>query len=230
MYDEFGNWIPDLGVADNVPVAVDVSGPVTSATDTAGISQEVLPNGNSVTYYPDGAYTVVNDNGTYATDAQGNTIQYDTAGNLVANTAAGQTVNAPQITNTDLTGVVATISSLAQSALQLKQIWNSVGSPAPRVASPIRQASGAVSTPNKDGTITTRLPNGSTTVAAMPVGHAYVFPDGSSVINNGNGTFDTITQDGATRTAPLYVPTSAGSSTGLMVLGIGAVALLALHH
>ena len=202
-----------------------------SAADATGISQEVLPDDTTLTHLPDGAYSFGAPSGAeIQVDPYGNAVHYDVYGNVIASTSNGDYVNVPTPTGTDLTSIIATVTSAAQSAIQLIKAWNTVGAPAPRVSAPVRLASGAITTPNRDGTITTRLPSGQTTVGAMPVGVPYVFSDGASVVNVGDGTYQTINPDGSVRTAPLYVPkTGAAAKSGvgaLAVIGLGALLLL----
>ena len=108
------------------------------------------------------------------------------------------------------------------------QAWKNVGQPTARVASPVTLQSGAIATPTKNGTIITRLPNGKTTTAKMPVGQPFVFSDGSSVINNGNGTITNISGNGISTVSSIG-STGTGGVGVFAALGMGLLLLSESH-
>lgn len=221
MYDEFGNLIADTSGA-----AADIPADVTSAADASGASQEVLPDGSLITNSPDGSTILTEPDGTtYATDAAGNTTVYDSTGAVVTDSSQAG-FQMPQIIGKDIGGTLANITNLAKQALTASDIWRKLGGQAPKLAQPTTLKNGAVVTMNRNGTVTTRLANGKTTVSVMPVGQPYTFPDGTTVINNGDGTYTTINADGSSGTGK--IPKIAGNSGAgvLAVVGIAALALI----
>lgn len=216
----------------DVPLDLGIDwGSVTSATATDGTAQELFPDGGSVMYGLHGEI--------YQTMPDGTQINYSATGTPLITTPAGAVYNdvasyqadtgqsAAVPAGTTLTGILASINAVSQAALGIVSAWKNVGEPAPRVAQVTTQASGAVSTPTKQGTIVTRLPNGQTTVARMPVGVPYVFSDGSTVVNNGDGTLTNISPTGTTsKTAIGSTQSAAPAKSNLGVLaamGLGVM-------
>jgi hypothetical protein len=121
-----------------------------------------------------------------------------------------------------------------QSALKIigtaYSTWQALGGQHPKVAQPSTDASGNQVTPNKNGTVTVRAPSGQTYTTVMKPGVPYAFPDGTIVMNNGNGTYTVVSLDGTTQT--YHYPANAGGSTGVSLGGssnalvLGGLALL----
>lgn len=240
VYDNGGmpsSYYPDIDTGGNwwdVPLNFGVdAASVDSATATDGTAQQLFPDGGSVMYDLHG--------GIFQQMPDGTTINYAPTGTPLITTPAGvqyndvktyeqetgQSVQPPS--GSPLTGILATINAVSQTALGVVNAWKNVGQPPPRVAQVTTQASGAVSTPTKQGTIVTRLPNGQTTVARMPVGTPYVFSDGSTVVNNGDGTLTHIDANGTTSKSSIgqtSAPVSKGSNIGVLAaMGLGMMLL-----
>lgn len=227
LVGDYGGLLSDYYGAFNnywdVPLNTGIDwGSVDSGTATDGTAQQLFPDGGSVMYGLHGEI--------YQTMPDGTQINYSATGTPLITTPGGTTYNsvtdyqldtgksvAPP-SGSSLTGIIASISAVSQAALGIVNAWKNVGQPAPRVAQVTTQASGAVSTPTKQGTIVTRLPNGQTTVARMPVGTPYVFSDGSTVVNNGDGTLTTISATGTTSKSS--IGTTQSASTGKSNIGI----------
>ena len=99
------------------------------------------------------------------------------------------------------------ISTTALTALQVYKAYQSAGSPAPKSGLPAQ-------TVRSDGTISTRNPNGTTSVSKPAPGQPYVMADGTLVLNNGDGTYTLIASDG-TRTTRAYPTPSSGGALAL---------------
>lgn len=119
------------------------------------------------------------------------------------------------------------------AALRLNQAYRQAGSPAPRVSGSV----GGVSTvAGRDGWLVTTTSAGTT--RRMPTrGQPYLTPDGATVLNNGDGSYDLIEPTGARQTLR-YAGAATSSGGALASLSAippalligGALALLALSR
>jgi len=117
------------------------------------------------------------------------------------------------------------------AALRLNQAYRQAGSPAPRVSGSL----GSVATvAGRDGWLVTTTTAGTT--RRMPTkGQPYLTPDGATILNNGDGTYDLIEPSGA-RQVLRYAGGATSSGGALASLSSippalligGALALLAL--
>jgi hypothetical protein len=206
--------------------ASDPSAPLNSGTDASGNQQEISPDGSITTYNADGSASQIMPDGTmYTIAADGTVTQTSTDGSVVDITGSAGIPSAAG-TGGDISGFVASLTNYANQALQLKQAWLKVGSPPARQAVPVRLANGALVTYNRNGTMTTRQPNGSVATTLIPVGHPYTFPDGVTVMNNGDGTYSTINPDGTTSTAKLPAVSGAGGAALAVGVGLGLLAFM----
>lgn len=82
------------------------------------------------------------------------------------------------------------------------QVWQAQGRQPVRTVSTTqtRLPDGSVQTISKDGTVITQSPTGQITRSQIPPGAPVQFPDGSTVMNNGNGTYSVMTSNGQVRT------------------------------
>lgn len=147
-------------------------------------------------------------------------------------------------TTTDWTGVLNQSLSEVQNVLKVVgtaySAWQALGGQHPKVAQTSTDASGNQLTPNKNGTVTVHTPNGQTYTTVMKPGVPYAFPDGTIVMNNGNGTYTVVALDGTTQT--LHYPSNITSGGGvvsgaggvstntLLIGGLGLAALLLLRR
>ena len=126
--------------------------------------------------------------------------------------------------------IFASITSAALALIKVNAAYQASQSPQPRTAV---QSGSYVKTPNPNGTLTVRnTQTGATQTTKPEVGAPYVLPNGSTIINNGNGTFTTIRPDGQTTTAA-YASTASAGASGIppVVLygGLGLAAFLLLR-
>lgn len=140
--------------------------------------------------------------------------------------------SAPPLTAIDDGGdwwddALAKVTQVAMTALQLTKAYQATK--LTPIAAPPAQ------TVNKNGTITTRNPNGTVSVARPVTGQPVVAADGTLVVNNGDGTYTTISTTGVATTQSYGATTSSASSlfagidSRLLVmgaLGLGALLLL----
>lgn len=123
---------------------------------------------------------------------------------------------------------VVDLTNLALAAIRVNQAYQATQQQAPRTVT--QGAGGVTTTGNRNGTVTVRNPStGATQVTRPGVGIPYVLSDGSTIINNGNGTFSTIRRDGTTTTTA-YTAASANGSAGdsaQWIDGVPNAALLA---
>ena len=247
----------DTSAVVNVPVGSEtvpvdttaVAGTITSVVTSTGLTQEVLPDGSTITHNTDGSlvyqYATVDPATGIAssvTDASGVTTNYDANGyplgqNSPAAVAQADATGtpppaaAPDVSASSLFKTIANyatqLGSAAISVLGTITAVKTAGQPAARVAQPYQTSTGAVGTPNRNGTITTRLPTGKITTALMPAGTPFIFPDSTTIVNNGNGTYTTIDPTGR-QTITSYTATATGSTSGgsLALLAAGAYFLL----
>lgn len=125
---------------------------------------------------------------------------------------------------------IVTLTNAALALIKVNAAYQASQQPQPRTAV---QSGGYVKTPNPNGTITVRnTQTGQTQVTKPEVGAPYVLTNGSTIINNGNGTFTTIRPDGTSITTA-YAPagtSSAGVPPALLYAGLGLGALLLLRR
>lgn len=119
-------------------------------------------------------------------------------------------------------------SQLFKTATSALKIWQSSNSPTPKYATPVQTSAGTV-VPNKNGSITTTSPTGNVTLAPMPVGQPFTFPDGTTVQNNGNGTYTVTRFDGTTNTMR-YPSAMTGINPMIVYGGLGLVAALLISQ
>lgn len=131
----------------------------------------------------------------------------------------------------DAGDVLVTLTNAALAVIKVNAAYQATQAPAPRTA--VQQGS-YVKTPNPNGTVTVRnTQTGATQVTKPEVGTPYVMANGSTIINNGNGTFTTIRPDGTATTSAYTSNASAGFALGdippaLLYGGLGLGALLLL--
>lgn len=137
-------------------------------------------------------------------------------------------IPAPVSSGFDFSKAIANVSQAALSVLQVQAAYRASRQPAIRTVS--LSPSGNSKTANSDGTVTVRDANGATIGRERPeVGVPYALPDGSLIVNNGNGTFDTISPGGVRRTRSYGVSSSLVSSDGFGSAAgyvLGALALV----
>lgn len=121
-------------------------------------------------------------------------------------------------------------SALAQVVIAGIQAWTAANKPAARFGVQ-RTASGGYATPNANGTLTVRSATGQVSQQQMPVGTPYVLADGRTVINNGNGTYSTISTSGAVSTGQYSSSGMFGNiPPAVLYGGLGLLAVLALRR
>lgn len=122
----------------------------------------------------------------------------------------------------------AILTTLATTALSLVGAYVKAGSP------PIRTSS-ANATVNANGTVTTRNPNGTTSVTRPAAGTPYVSANGTLITNNGDGTYTSVNPNGSISTQAYSGSGSSLTSGSLMsgntplYLALGVVGILALR-
>lgn len=124
----------------------------------------------------------------------------------------------------DVSDVIKNLGALSVTALQTVRAWNTASNPQIVAGTPAQTTSGAVVTPNRNGTITTRMPNGRVMTSPMPAGRPYAFADGTIVVNNGDGTYTTI-RDGVPVVTPYSGSSQSKPGAGALV-ALGALALM----
>lgn len=141
--------------------------------------------------------------------------------------------NGPGIVNTG-TGTPGTDwSKIFQTGQKMFQVWQATGKKNPTIARTQQMTGGAVSVPNKNGTVTVTYPNGQKHTSQMPVGQPQIFPDGVMVMNNGDGTYSTLSANGQSVTTRYGAGgfNLGGFNVSPVMLGVGALALvLALRN
>ncbi len=110
--------------------------------------------------------------------------------------------------------VIGVVTQAAASALQLVRAYQQTKAP---VQTAVRRVTsgGVVEIAARDGFIHTQAPNGKTTKKMPRAGEAYATADSSLIVNNGDGTFTTISPNGA-QSVTRY------PSTGFNFAGVGA--------
>lgn len=137
------------------------------------------------------------------------------------------TVSTPPIADsgTDWDAILSTISKAALTAIQINKAYQSSGAPPIKVAPPSQ-------TVNRNGTITTRTPTGTVATSKLPVGVPYALPDGSLILNNGDGTYQITAPNGAVTRGSYATSAAPGSGLStqtallLAAAGVGAVMLM----
>lgn len=136
--------------------------------------------------------------------------------------------------------IIKTVSGAAMSAISLVRAWETRKLP-PNPVAQARRPDGATVTARSDGTVITRTTDGRTTVTRPEVGLPQSTVDGFVVVNNGDGTYTRIDPNGNAQTLRYAAPSTGGGtgaggitihgigevSYGVLIAGIGAVALLA---
>ena len=211
---------------------------VTTVASTDGTIQTVSSDGSTVIQLPSGGtQTTIGNNGsaeagwTYTTDAYGNTTISDANGNLITPAAAqiaGAATTPVAAGVSDLVNTLSTISSGAQSVLSTVKSFLNIGSPPVVSAAQTKLGNGSTVVYNRNGTITTTDLQGHAVTTLMPVGKPYVFSDGSTVVNQGDGTILTISQNGSQSTSKIGVTTTTTSGTSVAIFAAIALALVAL--
>lgn len=136
--------------------------------------------------------------------------------------------------STGLSFSLGDVQSLIKTAAGAYSTWQTLGGKTPKLGVPTHSSAGSA-TPNKNGTVTTVNAQGRSTTTPMQPGTPYAFPDGTVVMNNGDGTYTVIGVDG-THTVQRYASGGLGALSGLtsnptvLWAGLGLVALLALRH
>lgn len=193
------------------------------ATDTTAIDFAAPASGNSWDAFDWSVTPSVN-----ATD-------YANFGTDTASTSAWPTTAPSQPTSTPSGGWVADVTNLALAALKIDAAYKAMNAPQPRT---LTQAGTITYTPRADGTVLARnTATGQTAVQRPATGTPYVLPDGSIIVNQGNGTYSYIDPNGNTSTRAYSAASAPGASTsgGALatlstippaVWGIGAALLL----
>ena len=224
--DDDAGDVVEINPGEFTPIET-IDNPGELPTMETGTDYTFTEDGSTMWTDSDGSIFVVGEDGSvmhefadgtaYVTDAEGNTYQVDAEGNAIQTLDTPVTEAGGSIWATISNGIDS-LGSLMAQGIKLNAAWQKLKGPAPRVASTIRTANGSTITPNKNGTITTRTPDGKVTTGKMPVGTPFVFPDGSTVINNGDGTITVLNADGTTYTQPI-AKSQGDSNTGLLVIG-----------
>jgi hypothetical protein len=229
-----GTW--QYTYSDGSSQVVDSSGTTTTYDNTGALvpqlstlqAVDVSDNGNGTWTYTfnDGSTTTVNADGSIVAA----TNQYQQPVN--PSTVANPTGTVADSGGWDWKGINKTVQVMGTNVNQALSLISSVrrlGSP-PVLMGTTTTVGGVTRTINRNGTVTTRLANGQTTVTGLPTGQAFGFPDGSAVVNNGDGTYTSINADGTTTTgaAPKLAAASGINSQMLMYGGLALLAILAL--
>lgn len=247
-YEDWGDgyyWDPGDPSIPNSDILYNSNDGTTSTWDDNGVETihypdyDLIDNGDGTMteYWKDGSISTV--------DMAGNVLaEMDTNGNVVG-VNTGEVRPTPGRTipvgtpGTQQASNGVNWPTIAATAVAALTAWTRAGQQNPMIGAP-QQVGTSTVTPNKNGTITTRYANGQVVVSKMPVGTPYVFPDGITVVNNGDGTISTInpTTGQTTKTAIANVPTTTGTIGGglfgsmstqtMMIIGVGAVGLLLL--
>lgn len=105
------------------------------------------------------------------------------------------------------------LEDVLATAVKGYQVWQQANKP-PVQSGASRTTATGTTVPNKNGTVTTIGTGGRTTTVRMPIGQPYAFPDGTVVINNGDGTYSVISTTGQAQT--LTYPSGTGTGGGLL--------------
>lgn len=143
----------------------------------------------------------------------------------VTPTGGGGVSTPPVSAGTDWDGILSTITKAALTAIQINKVYQATGSPAVKAPQPSQ-------TVNANGTITTRTATGTVATSKLPVGAPYAMPDGSLIMNNGDGTYSITSPSGVVTRGAYAVTAGASGLLGgnnvalLAALGVGAVLLM----
>jgi hypothetical protein len=111
-------------------------------------------------------------------------------------------------------GWVADLTSFALAAIKVNAAYQQTKAQ-PRT---VTQSGGKTYTPKLDGTVVVRdSATGQTFTQRAQTGVPYVMPDGTTIINNGNGTYDVILPNGQ-RVTKQYSATASGGSSLMSLL------------
>ena len=181
-----------------------------------------LDDGSTLVYASDGGYSqIMPDGSIYSSDANGVLSAIDSNGDAISAAAYTPPLVSGGFTSSDL----GTLTNDALKVLSTISAFKTALSPAPRTAASYAIGGGATSKPNADGTITTRLPSGKIATSPMPAGTPFVFPNGDTIVNNGDGSYSTIHQDGSVTTRK-YSAIGGGGAGVLVLIGIGLLVLI----
>ena len=127
--------------------------------------------------------------------------------------------------------IVRDVTQAALDALKVVAAWRAINNPPPNRVTQARVGQDVIRA-NADGTITRTGPDGRVTRTRPPVGQPQVASDGSLIVNNGDGTYTSISPQGASvvNRYPLEVSQTFGGMGNLalpLLIGGGALALLA---
>ncbi len=113
--------------------------------------------------------------------------------------------------------LVVGLTNLALAAIKVNAAYQATKAP-PRTQT---LTGTTTKTANANGTLTVRnTATGATAVTRPEVGVPYVLADGSTIINNGNGTYTTIKPDGSSVTRSYGTAGSAGAGIGDMLSSV----------
>lgn len=127
--------------------------------------------------------------------------------------------------------IVREVTQAALDALKVVAAWRALNNPPPNRVTQARVGNTTVRA-NPDGTISRTGADGRVTRSKPPVGQPQVTTDGSLIVNNGDGTYTSISPQGASvvNRYPLEVSQTFGGMGNLalpLLIGGGALALLA---
>lgn len=109
---------------------------------------------------------------------------------------------------------IANVTGAAMAVLQVQQAYQAIKKPPIRTAD-ISSVTGTSKTIGTDGYLTVRNAAGQSIGREMPTpGVPYALPNGTVVVNNGNGTFSRILPSGAKTTVRYGAPASTGGGKG----------------
>jgi len=211
-----GTILSETG-APYIDAGVTVNGDIQYTVNTDGSITETHADGTTVLRANDGDYSV--------TDPYGNTSYHDTTGAIIPPVSKVDPANwSFAELNRTLAQVTGSVSAVLATVAAVKRL----GNPQPVNAGTVRTANGATISTGRDGRVITRNPDGSISTGVVPVGRPYTFPDGTTIVNNGDGTFTTIKPDGSSTVSNLPKVGGAGMSSALLFGGFGLMALLLL--
>lgn len=144
---------------------------------------------------------------------------------------------APASGGSGIDSAIVTLTNAALAAIKINQAYQATQAQ-PRTST---QSGAVVKTGNANGTVTVRnTQTGASAIAKPEVGVPYTLANGSTIINNGNGTYTTIRADGSQATAAYPATLSSSSSSGFLEslkavptpvwIGAGVLGVLALRR
>lgn len=123
----------------------------------------------------------------------------------------------------DFTEIVENIEGAALTALRLNNAYQQARQPPVRASTPATIA-------RPDGVLTTRTSTGGSVTTRMSPGQPYLTTEGTTVINNGDGTYTSTAPDGTqTRRAYPQTPGQGLGGTNSNLLLYGALGVAALY-